>query len=70
MQLPQCQRCGRGVLVPLSDYGPRGSSLMYKLWVCINPDCGLTIRVDKGVIQYVARVERRSAGSQQAARSP
>ena len=54
----------------MSDYGPRGSSLMYKLWVCINPDCGLTIRVDKGVIQYVARVERRSAGSQQAARSP
>ncbi len=56
MDLPQCRACQKGVLVPLSDFGPRGSSLKYKVWVCINPSCGFTIRIDKGVVVYGVKV--------------
>ena len=56
MDLPQCHKCGRGILVPLSDFGPRGSSLEYKVWACINPTCGFTIRIDKGVVIYGRKV--------------
>jgi hypothetical protein len=45
---PSCQKCGTGVLVPLSDYGRDGSSIQYKAWVCTNPDCGFNIRIDNG----------------------
>lgn len=45
---PTCQKCGTGVLVPLSDYGRDGSSIQYKAWVCTNPDCGFNIRIDNG----------------------
>jgi hypothetical protein len=56
VDLPQCQKCGHGVLVPLSDFGPRGASLEYKVWTCINPTCGFTIRIDKGVVIYGRKV--------------
>jgi hypothetical protein len=56
VDLPQCHACGRGMLVPLSDFGPRGSSLKYKVWVCINPACGFTIRIDKGVVLYSFKI--------------
>ena len=45
---PECLKCTTGVLVPLSDYGREGSSIMYKAWVCTNPDCGYNIRIDNG----------------------
>ena len=45
---PECLKCSAGVLVPLSDYGREGSSIMYKAWVCTNPDCGFNIRIDNG----------------------
>jgi hypothetical protein len=45
---PVCQKCGIGVLIPLSDYGRDGASIMYKAWVCTNPDCGFNIRIDNG----------------------
>lgn len=45
---PKCLKCERGVLVPLSDYGKGGASLMYKAWVCTNPNCGFFIRIDNG----------------------
>ena len=45
---PECLKCSTGVLVPLSDYGREGSSIMYKAWVCTNPDCGYNIRIDNG----------------------
>ncbi len=45
---PDCQKCGKGVLIPLSDYGREGASIMYKAWVCTNPDCGFNIRIDNG----------------------
>ena len=56
VDLPQCKKCGRGFMVPLSDFGPRGASLEYKVWVCINPTCGFTIRIDKGVVLYGVKV--------------
>lgn len=45
---PRCLKCGRGVLVPLSDYGKNGASIKYKAWVCTNPNCGFHIRIDNG----------------------
>lgn len=47
--------------MPLSDFGPHGASLEYKVWVCIQPRCGFTIRIDKGVVVYGYKIsaERR-----------
>ncbi|MBC7185651.1 MAG: hypothetical protein QHJ34_05350 [bacterium] len=47
---PACQKCGKGVLLPLSDYGREGASIMYKAWICSNPECGFNIRIDNGEI--------------------
>jgi hypothetical protein len=47
-KFPDCQKCGTGVLIPLSDYGRDGASIMYKAWVCTNPECGFNIRIDNG----------------------
>lgn len=47
---PDCLKCKVGVLIPLSDYGREGASIMYKAWVCTNPDCGFSIRIDNGEI--------------------
>ena len=49
-QFPQCQKCNKGVLIPLSDYGREGASIMYKAWVCTNPDCGFHLRIDNGEV--------------------
>ncbi len=56
VDLPQCQKCNKGLLVPLSDFGPRGASFQYKVWSCINPVCGFTIRIDKGIVLYGMKV--------------
>ncbi len=47
---PDCQKCNAGVMIPLSDYGREGSSIMYKAWVCSNPSCGYNIRIDNGEV--------------------
>ena len=47
---PTCRRCNHGFLVPLSDYGPQGNDIPFKLWVCHNPECGFCLRIDKGQI--------------------
>ncbi len=47
---PICQKCTKGLLLPLSDYGRDGAAITYKAWVCINPDCGFNIRIDNGEI--------------------
>lgn len=49
-RFPACLQCEKGVLVPLSDYGREGSSIMYKAWVCTNPGCGFHLRIDNGEI--------------------
>ena len=47
---PRCQCCTKGVLLPLSDYGPQGNDIPFKLWVCHNPACGFSLRIDKGQV--------------------
>ncbi len=52
LNLPECLKCSTGVLLPLSDYGRDGSSILYKAWVCSSPDCGYNIRIDNGEVSY------------------
>ncbi|MCE5271609.1 hypothetical protein LLH00_10045 [bacterium] len=47
---PTCLKCKQGVLIPLSDYGRDGASIMYKAWVCTNPECGFHLRIDNGEV--------------------
>ena len=47
---PECKKCSTGVLIPLSDYGRDGAPIMYKAWVCTNPDCGFNLRIDNGEV--------------------
>ena len=47
---PECQKCGNGVLLPLSGYGREGVPIRYKAWVCSHPDCGFNIRIDNGEV--------------------
>jgi hypothetical protein len=49
-EFPTCQKCNKGVLLPLSDYGRDGAPITFKAWVCDNPDCGFNIRIDNGEI--------------------
>jgi hypothetical protein len=49
-EYPQCQKCEKGVLVPLSDYGREGATIRFKAWVCTNPECGFNLRIDNGEI--------------------
>ena len=49
-EFPKCLKCSTGTLLPLSDYGREGASIMYKAWVCSNPDCGFNLRIDNGEI--------------------
>ena len=45
---PPCQRCDDGSLVPLSDFGGQGASVIYKAWVCTSPPCGYNIKIRNG----------------------
>ncbi|MGH7595932.1 MAG: hypothetical protein ACREOI_06240 [bacterium] len=47
---PVCQKCTTGVLVPLSDYGREGATIIFKAWVCTNPHCGFHLRIDNGEV--------------------
>jgi hypothetical protein len=49
---PKCKKCPEGVLLPLSDYGREGATVMYKAWVCSNPECGFAIRIDNGEVSF------------------
>jgi hypothetical protein len=48
--MPKCQKCHVGDLVPLSDFGSQGAPIMYKAWVCTNPECGYNIKIRNGDI--------------------
>ena len=50
IEFPSCQKCDIGKLLPLSDYGRDGASIHYKAWVCSNPECGFTLRIDNGEV--------------------
>lgn len=51
-ELPHCRKCADGTLIPLSDYGREGAPIMFKAWVCTNPDCGFNLRIDNGEISF------------------
>ena len=51
-EFPPCLKCGKGLLLPLSDYGREGAPIHYKAWVCHNPECGFTLRIDNGEISH------------------
>lgn len=46
---PPCRQCGKGDLVPLSDFGP-GAAIRYKAWVCTNPTCGFNLKIRGGEV--------------------
>lgn len=52
MSFPKCPKCSTGVLLPLSDYGRDGATILYKAWACTNPTCGFNIRIDNGDISF------------------
>jgi len=57
---PKCLKCNEeGELIPLSDYGQEGASVLFKAWVCTNPNCGFSLRVDKGEVTYGRRIEQK-----------
>ena len=56
---PRCQKCSTGVLVPLSDYGQEGASVMFKAWVCPNPACGFNLKIHKGNLYINEPVSER-----------
>lgn len=59
MELPKCQKCNNGILIPLSDYGQEGAPVLFKAWVCTNPECGFSLRVDKGDVTYGRKIEHK-----------
>ena len=46
--LPDCRKCEKGTMLPLSDYGRDGAPIMYKAWVCTNPDCTFNLKIRNG----------------------
>ena len=54
----ECLSCGKGVMLPLSDYGRDGAPIRYKAWVCSNPDCGFNIRIDNGEISFGRLIQK------------
>jgi len=55
---PTCLKCNQGgVLIPLSDYGQEGATVTYKAWACSNPDCGYSLRIDKGEVTYGRKIQ-------------
>jgi len=51
-EYPDCLKCNKGKLIPLSDYGREGAPIHYKAWVCSNPDCGFSLRIDNGEVSF------------------
>lgn len=57
---PPCLKCNGGVLVPLSDYGQDGATVTYKAWACSNPNCGFSIRIDKGEVTFGRKIQQKT----------
>ncbi|MBD3233541.1 MAG: hypothetical protein GF315_07435 [candidate division Zixibacteria bacterium] len=57
---PNCQKCSNGHLLPLSDYGRGGAAITYKAWVCSNPDCGFSLRIDNGEVSFGKTITQSS----------
>ena len=59
MEFPKCLKCSDGVLIPLSDYGQEGSAVIFKAWACSDPECGFSLRIDKGEVTFGKKIEPR-----------
>jgi hypothetical protein len=59
---PPCRRCGRGDLVPLSDFGNHGAAVRSKAWVCTHPGCGFALKIRNGEVVRGEPVADGSAG--------
>lgn len=57
---PGCLKCKVGQLIPLSDYGREGAPIMYKAWVCSNPECGYNLRIDNGEVSRGKEIKESS----------
>jgi len=57
VNFPECLKCNAGLLLPLSDYGQEGAAVTYKAWACNNPECGFSIRIDKGEVTYGRKIQ-------------
>jgi hypothetical protein len=55
---PDCLKCSDGTLIPLSDYGREGASILFKAWVCTNPSCGFHLRIDNGEVSMGEQIGR------------
>ncbi len=49
-EIPACNACEKGQLVPFSDFGGQGAPIQYKAWVCTNPDCGFNLKIRNGEV--------------------
>ena len=49
---PKCQACGKGDLVPLSDFSNNAVPIRYKSWACTNRECRYFIVLRGGAVYY------------------
>ena len=49
---PKCQKCNKGVLVPLSDFSNNQVPIRYKSWACTNIECRFSIVLRGGDVFY------------------
>jgi len=51
-EFPKCQKCGKGELVPLSDFSNNQVAIKYKAWACTNISCRFFIVMRGGDVYY------------------
>ena len=51
-EYPKCQKCGKGELVPLSDFSNNQVAKKYKAWACTDPNCRFFIVLRGGDVYY------------------
>ena len=49
---PKCKKCGKGDLVPLSDFSNNQVAIKYKAWACTDPNCRFFIVLRGGDVYY------------------
>ena len=49
---PKCTACGKGDMVPLSDFSNNAVAIRYKAWDCSNRECRYFIVLRGGDVYY------------------
>lgn len=57
---PKCQKCGKGELVPLSDFSNNQVAIKYKAWACTNSSCRFFIVLRGGDVYYGTASEEQA----------